>query len=96
MRSIALLALTVYLTPVFAGLSPGHIFMCKVTGFDKKEVMGQCDPSRPKAIMKIPREWISEDENIKMNKRVKFVLDNQQYGDWMALNRIEMPKGKSK
>ncbi len=96
MKSIIFSAITFIASPVFAGVSPGHIFMCKVTGFDKKEVKGQCDPSRPKALMKIPREWLAEDNQVKMNKRVKFILDDKQYGQWLAMNNLEMPKGKSK
>ena len=80
-----------------AGYSKDHTFMCKVTGFDKKTVKGQCDPSKPKDHMKIPREWLSPEDKVTMNAKVKFILSDKQFDQWLAMNKSPMaPKGKAK
>lgn len=94
MRLIHLLSLLLLTNGALAATNFDHIFMCKVVGFNKKEVQGQCDPSRPRATMKIPREWLA-DEDIRTDKRVKFTLDDKKFAQWLAMNKIT-PKGKTK
>jgi hypothetical protein len=86
MKKLAFLALL--LAPAaWAGHSEYHIFLCNVQGFDKTMIKGQCDPSKPKRTMKIPREWIDEDQVVKVNATVKFMLKDSEFDQWMAMNQ---------
>lgn len=97
MKKLILASIALVLSKsTFASTSYDHIFMCKVVSFDKKELKGQCDPSKPKNTMIIPREWIAAEDVIKINKRVKFIIDDKQYDQWLAMNNLEMPKRKAK
>jgi len=70
----------------FAGHSSTHIFLCNIVSFDKTEIKGQCDPDKPKRIMKIPREWLEEDDKLRMNGKIRFTLSSEQLNKWMAMN----------
>lgn len=76
-----------------AAHSDSHIFFCVVNSFDQKIVKGNCDPSKPKRSMVIPREWIGEDQVLKVNKPVKFAIDSAKFERWMAMNQ-PTKKGK--
>ena len=88
-----LLSLMLVPSAAFAGHSDHHIFFCVVNGFDQKSVKGNCDPSKPNKSMTIPREWIAEDQVLKVNKPVKFALSHSQFEKWMAMNQTAK-KGK--